>query len=330
MKSYTGTGYTIYAHVNKQNGKMYIGQTCQTDLTRRWTGGNGYKECPHFYAAIQKYGWDEFDHVILQTGLTAEEANAYEQGYISFFETNTVEKGYNIQDGGYVGGKMSDEGRASFLEKHTGQNNPKAKPVAVFDLSGKLVETFQTQTEAAKFLGVTDVSEPCLLRRGTVANHIVRFLSEVDGVLQLPEEEIYHPYEYRLLYKPVIQYTLDGDFVAFFNSVKDAAAKFHVHNSAISSCARMIRKSSCGYQWRYAVGVIPSKISPVKRTVCRGASHHISKRVSQCDINGSVIATFSSVTEASAQTHVSARTISRCCNGHTLTGCGYVWKFANG
>ena len=90
MKSYTGTGYTIYAHVNKQNGKMYIGQTKAEDLTRRWTGGNGYKGCNYFYAAIQKYGWNGFDHVILQTGLTADEANVYEQAYISFFETTQV------------------------------------------------------------------------------------------------------------------------------------------------------------------------------------------------------------------------------------------------
>lgn len=327
MKSYTGTGYTIYAHVNKQNGKMYIGQTCQTDLTRRWTGGNGYKECPHFYAAIQKYGWDGFDHVILQTGLTAEEANAYEQGYISFFETNTVEKGYNIQDGGYVGGKMSDEGRASFLEKHTGQNNPKAKPVAVFDLSGKLVETFQTQTEAARFLGVRDVSEACLLRRGTVAKHIVRFLSEVNGVTQLPLEEIYQPYDCRMLFKPVIQYTLDGTFVSLFGSVKEAAHQFHVQSSAISSCARMERKSSCGYQWRYAAGDIPPKINPVQRNVKRGASHYNSKSVIQCDMNGEPIAEYCSVKDASRVTHVSAKTISLCCRGLIPSGCGYVWKF---
>ena len=43
MKSYTGKGYTIYCHENRINGKIYIGQTKAEDLTRRWTGGNGYK-----------------------------------------------------------------------------------------------------------------------------------------------------------------------------------------------------------------------------------------------------------------------------------------------
>ena len=35
MKSYTGTGYTIYAHINKVNGKMYIGQPRQIKYRKR-------------------------------------------------------------------------------------------------------------------------------------------------------------------------------------------------------------------------------------------------------------------------------------------------------
>ena len=37
---------------------------------KRW-GANGcnYKSSPHFYSAIQKYGWDNFEHNILFTGL---------------------------------------------------------------------------------------------------------------------------------------------------------------------------------------------------------------------------------------------------------------------
>ena len=36
--------YCVYAHINKVNGKMYIGQTCQ-DINRRWRDGDGYKGC---------------------------------------------------------------------------------------------------------------------------------------------------------------------------------------------------------------------------------------------------------------------------------------------
>ena len=52
--------YIVYQHKNKINGKVYIGITMQ-DPERRWRHGEGYKSSPHFYAAIQKYGWDNFE-----------------------------------------------------------------------------------------------------------------------------------------------------------------------------------------------------------------------------------------------------------------------------
>ncbi len=85
MKRYVGTGYTVYAHTNKTNFKTYFGQTKCEDLTKRWAGGNGYKGCPHFYAAIKKYGWDGFTHEIIQTGLTKEQADEIERENIWFF-----------------------------------------------------------------------------------------------------------------------------------------------------------------------------------------------------------------------------------------------------
>lgn len=59
--------YTVYQHVNKINGKMYIGITKRTPQDRWGHDGSKYKTIPHFYAAIQKYGWNNFEHNILYT-----------------------------------------------------------------------------------------------------------------------------------------------------------------------------------------------------------------------------------------------------------------------
>lgn len=95
--------YKIYCHLNKINGKRYIGQT-KTSVQKRW-GHNGYEyihKSPNspFTKAINKYGWDNFEHQILFENLTKEEANQKEIELIAFFKSNNENYGYNLTAGG--------------------------------------------------------------------------------------------------------------------------------------------------------------------------------------------------------------------------------------
>lgn len=94
--------YCVYIHTNKINGKKYIGITSQ-DPERRWKNGAGYKGCSYFYNAIQKYGWDNFYHDIVASGLSKEDACFLEMKYISELKTNQEEFGYNLLTGGSAG-----------------------------------------------------------------------------------------------------------------------------------------------------------------------------------------------------------------------------------
>ena len=80
--------FYIYRHTNLINGKVYIGQTCQKPEYRWGKDGNGYKNSPHFYSAIQQYGWNAFQHEILYSGLTQEEANKIETELILKYDSN--------------------------------------------------------------------------------------------------------------------------------------------------------------------------------------------------------------------------------------------------
>lgn len=93
--------FVIYCHTNKINGKKYIGQTCE-DPERRWRrNGSGYKDSPKFYNAILKYGWNNFNHEILEKDLNEQEANEREIFWIAYYDTfNNDEKGYNMTPGG--------------------------------------------------------------------------------------------------------------------------------------------------------------------------------------------------------------------------------------
>ena len=91
--------YIVYLHKNKINNKVYIGQTCQNP-EKRWNKGKGYSTSPRFYQAIQKYGWDNFEHLILFENLTLDKANDIEQQLISLYNSTNDEFGYNINSGG--------------------------------------------------------------------------------------------------------------------------------------------------------------------------------------------------------------------------------------
>lgn len=94
--------YTVYQHRNKVNGKIYIGITSQNPETRWGINGCNYKSSPHFYAAIQKYGWDNFEHDILYAELTKEEACLKEKELIKLYDSMNPLYGYNCTSGGDI------------------------------------------------------------------------------------------------------------------------------------------------------------------------------------------------------------------------------------
>lgn len=118
MEIYNGS-WKVYIHTNKINGKMYIGIT-STSLKKRFGDcGSGYKEHNvKFWRAIQKYGWDNFEHELFADNLTEDEANNMEHILIDCFDT--INNGYNCREGGKAG-KLSEETKQKIKEKRAQQ-----------------------------------------------------------------------------------------------------------------------------------------------------------------------------------------------------------------
>lgn len=97
----TGGNYSVYVHINLINGKMYVGATRKIPIYKRWgNNGSGYRRNKNFYNEILEFGWDNFEHEIVASGLNEEEASNMEKLLIKNFDTTNPENGYNIERGG--------------------------------------------------------------------------------------------------------------------------------------------------------------------------------------------------------------------------------------
>ena len=114
--------YKVYIHINKTNGKRYYGITKQ-EPKKRWQNGKKYGNNDHFTNAINYYGWDNFDHIVIARGLTEEEAKWLEIELIREFDTTNRDKGYNITKGGEGtnGYKHTEETRKNIGKIHKGK-----------------------------------------------------------------------------------------------------------------------------------------------------------------------------------------------------------------
>ena len=102
----------LYRITNIINNKKYIGITKRKPEIR-WSNGKGYKKTSYFRAAIEKYGWDNFEHIILYSNLSKEDACQKEIELIKEYDTTNREFGYNNALGGEIniGFKHSEEAK---------------------------------------------------------------------------------------------------------------------------------------------------------------------------------------------------------------------------
>lgn len=115
--------YIIYAHKCKTTQKYYVGQTCRKLETRWGKNGTGYTQRHNlkFYNAIQKYGWEDFEHIVLAKCNSLEDAYNLESYYIDMLDS--FKNGYNSTVGG-AGSKgkiIGEETRKRLSENHKGK-----------------------------------------------------------------------------------------------------------------------------------------------------------------------------------------------------------------
>lgn len=198
--------WRVYVHINKANGKRYVGITSKPKPESRWESGSGYKENPHFYSAIQKYGWDGFEHVILFDGLSEREAKDTEILLIREWKTQDNTYGYNMTSGGdgtpgyhpseETRRKLSEARRKENLSEETlrrrsaglrgrkfsaehkrkiGDGNSKAIEMLSYD--GDFLRAFRSAREVEESIGISHahISQCCHGQRAHAGGYMWRF-----------------------------------------------------------------------------------------------------------------------------------------------------------
>lgn len=223
--------FIVYEHVNLFNNKRYIGITSQIPEVR-WQRGSGYRENTIFFRAIKKYGWDNFEHNILYEGLSNREALEIESTLIKKYKSLGVS--YNISDG------------------YEELGISKRIPIIVYDTGGNYVGAYISIHKASIELGIPETNITMALSNKyniTQAKGYV-FLKEGDNILdKLDKVNKRHSSARR----PVIQLTKNGQILAEFNSVSDAANSLGCSTGSISNCLKGRYKTAAGYKWRYKV-----------------------------------------------------------------------------
>jgi group I intron endonuclease len=117
----------IYKMTNLINGKSYIGQTIRDPKIREKEharmDGN---DCPLFYAAIAKYGIENFKFKEICYANNVEELNNREKFCIKIFKTKKP-YGYNLNDGGANYFRTEEMKKAiseTLIGRYVGEENP--------------------------------------------------------------------------------------------------------------------------------------------------------------------------------------------------------------
>lgn len=135
-------------------------------------------------------------------------------------------------------------------------------------------------------------------------------------------------------YIPVIQLTKDGDFVARYKSIRDAAYANGLENGNI--CAACIGKRDFAgeYRWRYENEEKHQKAiekrenrKETKIKKCKARTTKLSKPVLQFSIDGIFIKEYNSIREAETETGLYAGNIIDCCKRRQKTTHGYIFKY---
>lgn len=256
--------YCVYCHTNTVNGKRYFGQTINNDNPEiRWgKNGSGYSNNAHFFNAIKKYGWDAFDHYVLQKDLTKEEADELETLNIVAYNTINPDFGYNKTLGGEgtSGYHLSDESKQKIsISKQGIPAWNKGIPMSE-EQRQRFVGANNPQYGKTPYNKGISCSDSAKQKMSASWDYDKHFTKETRKKIGDANKNYYkeHPEAIskrteamiKARKRPIEQYDAQGNLIAIYSSMSEAS-QYGFNHSQISQCCSGKKKNYKGYVWKY-------------------------------------------------------------------------------
>lgn len=279
--------WCIYKHTNKINGKVYIGQTKHIkNPNLRWKDGLGYSPLFPFGRAIDKYGWHNFEHEIIENNIeTLEQANEREMFWIEYYHSYTGDplcNGYNATKGG---DSRENLGRAIY----------QIDPVSFFIIR--------------KWNSILSASEEFAIDHRVIQRACTGEYRHAGGYCWCFVEDYFEGWQVRV----------DNDKQAVicietgveYESVNEASRQTGIRAGSISGVCRGKQKIAGGYTWKYKyIDTSNWQVIPV---------YHDGNRAVWCYEDK---IRFASIADASRYYNLDPSGLTKCCKGKLKTSGG--------
>ena len=294
----------IYLIINLQNNKFYVGSAKKLN-SRKMQHLNLLRKNKHANTYLQnsynKNGEENFTFVVIEKVEDENKLTEREQYWINILDASNKEIAYNIcPNANSMLGYKHSEDTINKLKKYEGELSP---------FYGKH-HTEETKNKIS-------------IKNSNPSNETRKKKREA-ALNQSPESRQKIA---EAKFKPVIQLTLEGEFVRKWNSIKEACDTFGFQQSSISNCCANKNnvKQHKGFIWLWEYNYKDFDINNYKRPY----KTRKGKITLQYDLNGNLIKEWANAKTASKELNLDHVSITRCCTGKQLTSQGFIWKYAS-
>jgi len=225
----------IYKTTNLINGKIYIGKRVFNSekfyKTKYYGSGTLLKQ------SIIKYGIENFTREVIEE-VDNEFLDEREIYWISVFESNNLDIGYNLTIGGNSRqgrkiGSMSNETKQKISESVANYIKENGHP---FKNKSHTEETKQKISNKLKGISLS----PERSKKAADGHRGMKYNKPSKHIKEKIDRNV-----------NIIQFSLDGIFIKVWKSIKEASDFYNINRSGISRCCKGEYKKCGGYKWKY-------------------------------------------------------------------------------